>query len=488
MPQNIQAFITSDRVAQYTGGYWLNLETSLRFSGVSYAQYIKGNLYFPVNPKQINMDSINKYIAAGISAIVLENEDLVDQIRIPVLIVKKIGIAFAQTAKAVRQAVNPKTVLITGTEGKTGTKLQLGLLLSQLAKVHYIPNSQNNLHSVYRTLADLREDDEVELTEVGCGGNTRLNQTRGLAVNPDMVFYTQIGLAHMDFHHTLDGLLRNKASVLAGLREKGLCLVNTTIDCLDAFITQIRAQRADARILTYGERQEDNARVVEKSLDMEQLGWQVKAEIDGEPIAFFHPLFHQFVPVMSCGILLAIKRLGYDIQQAAPVFRQFKPYETMGQLLQLKKNGASFLFYNQSRRGGGINSIVSSFIDLNNFRVKGKIIALLGSMSIKEDEENTLMLHRETAYEVNRSQISRLYTTGIHMQITREYLDKPEIFVKHSDDYQELLQDLLDELQEGDLLFIKGHASLNLTRLAKMLLNHPDITHKYRIIKGVITL
>ncbi len=481
-------FLNSDRVQQFTQGRWLNLEQPLEFSGVSYAQYIKGNIYFPVNPGQLNMESINKYIDAGIRAIVLDDESLAQQIKIPVLLVDKVSIALAKVAHEVRQQVNPKAVLITGTEGKTGTKLQLGQLLERQAKVHYIPNSQNNLHSVYRTLADLEADDQIELTEVGCGANTDLNRRRGRAVNPDFVFYTRIGMAHMDFHKTIDGLLTNKASVLAGLRDGGVCLVNSTMDGFDNFLHKLQQEKPGVSILTYGERSSDTAKVLDKQFDKKRLGWQIKSSIEGEIVTFFHPLFHQFVPVMSSGILLLIKRLGYDIQKAAQEFIHFRAYETMGQLLELKRGDDRILLYNQSRRGGGINSITSAFADLKNFDVKGKVVALLGSMSVKEDEQNTLELHRDTAYEINNSKISRLYTTGVHMEIVRQYLDKPEIFVKHNDDFEALLEDLLAELEDGDLLFVKGHASLSMTRLVKKILKHKAFSHPYKIVKGVITL
>ena len=38
-------------------------------------------------------------------------------------------------------------------------------------------------------------------------------------------------------------------------------------------------------------------------------------------------------------------------------------------------------------------------------------------MSIKEDEKNTYELHKDTAELINKSNISKLYTTGPHMDI-----------------------------------------------------------------------
>jgi len=483
-----EAYLTAQRAEEFTGGTWLQCESDLKFTGVSYAQFIKGNIYFPVNKNKRDLVSIQDYIDIGISAVVLENEDLIHDISIPILLVESISKALSAVARGVRKNANPKTVLITGTEGKTGTKLQLHQLLKSQTKLHAVLNSQNNLNSVYRTLADIGIDDKVELTEVGCGANTNLNRTRGRVVNPDICFYTQIGLAHMDFHKTFDTLLTNKASVIAGLKEDGICIVNSTIECFDGFIHKLKKERQDVSILTYGYGKTDTAQVLEQTFDTKTRSWSITANIGGELVKYTHPVFHQFIPTMSVGILLVVKELGYDIQIAALEFMKFKPFETMGQLLDIRLNTGSFLFYNQSRRGGGINSIVSSFKDLENFTIKGKVIALFGSMSIKEDEQNTYELHKDTADLINTSKIDRLYTTGIHMDIVQKNLTNPSIFIKHSDDYNELLYDLMNDLDEGDLLFIKGHATLNLTRIAKMILNHKDTSHTYKIIKGLITL
>ena len=146
----------------------------------------------------------------------------------------------------------------------------------------------------------------------------------------------------------------------------------------------IRSYYAGVTILTYGLRDEDTAKVLSKTFNLETKSWKIKADIEGEIVEYEHPLFHQFIPIMSAGVLLVVKRLGFDIQKASKEFVNFTAYETMGQLLEIKKESGNFFFYNQSRRGGGINSIVSSFKDLENFDVKGKVVALFGSMSIKE--------------------------------------------------------------------------------------------------------
>jgi predicted DNA-binding protein YlxM (UPF0122 family) len=145
-----EAYITPQRLEEYTQGTWINCEYDLRFTGVCYNSLSSGALFFPVRPKNKNIQSINKYINAGIRAIVLDNDtkELIKDIDIPVLLVENLDKAFEDTAKGIRENADPVTVLITGTEGKTGTKLQLHDLLKRGEK--FLFEYESKLHLLER--------------------------------------------------------------------------------------------------------------------------------------------------------------------------------------------------------------------------------------------------------------------------------------------------------------------------------------------------
>jgi len=96
----------------------------------------------------------------------------------------------------------------------------------------------------------------------------------------------------------------------------------------------------------------------------------------------------------------------------------------------------------------------------------------VGGISIKKDSEWTQQAHTELAGFINKSPISRLYTTGNFMTYVREKLNNTEIFVKHSDDLVELAKDIMSELEPEDALFIIGSAYLYLGRLSDKLLRY----------------
>ena len=223
-------------------------------------------------------------------------------------------------------------------------------------------------------------------------------------------------------------------------------------------------------MFTFGTTKEDAGRLIDATFDTIKYGWNVTADIEGQEIGYFIPLFHKHGPLISVGVLLTIKKLGYDIQQAALDYDGIDPFETMGRLYTIFTGDGSVLFYDQSRRGG-IQGMRSAFDDIRNFKPDGKIVALLGGVSVEEDNEWTAKYNTELGQMVNASQIERLYTTGKYMNYAHDALENKSLLVKHSDNLDELAGDLIKEVQSGDLLFIMGSAYLYLGRLAKKILN-----------------
>lgn len=476
-----EIYLTPIRLAEYTDGYWLNgCDAYLTFTGVgTYNTYNIGNIYFVLQlddwmaEKKDIADEIQKIIQKGIKAIVLDRPEYAKGINIPVFMVNNAFSAFKKTAIKVRQEVDCMTILVTGTEGKTGAKVQLHHLLKYQAQTHAVLNSANTEIPVLRSLINLNKCDKIEINEVSVGSDEAYRVERAKMVNPNICLFTNIGPNHMDMHKTMDNLLAAKSSVVEGLREGGFCIVNAANDYYLGLVAAIRLRKPGLTILTYGKASANHAYLESASINQERLGWDLSAVIDGERVDYFLPLFQQHAPLMSVGILLTIKKSGYDIQQAAKNYADLEPFETMGRLLKLTKQEGEVLFYDQSRRGG-IQGMRSAFNDLKNFNVKGKIVALVGGVSVKKDGEWTQEVHRQLAELINNSPIARLYTTGNYMEYVHQQLTDKTLLVTHTDDLDALTDYLMSDIKAGDLLFIIGSAYLYLGRVSDKLLNYKD--------------
>ena len=484
-----EIFLAPNKLVEYTNGEWIDgVNENLRFSGVgTYGTYAKGNIYFTmaikdwIKEKKDVETELKKVLGRDIRAVVIDDMKYAPLIDVPILLVDDCFDAFKQCSIKVRQEHNPFTVLITGTEGKTGSKVQFHHILNGQVKTHAVLNSANTEIPVLRSLINLEADDEVEINEVSVGSDETYRVERTMMVNPNLCFFTNIGPNHMDMHKTIDNIMDAKSSVVEGLVEGGKCILNSTIEHYDKLLKAIDRRRKNIPILTYGRDKKDTAYLVSQTFHADKFGWDVEASIDGEVVKFFLPLFQNHAPLTSVGILLTVKEMGYDVQKAALDYEGLVPFETMGRILKIQKKSGEINFYDQSRRGG-IHGMKSAFNDMKNFKIKGKIVALVGGISTKKDTQWTKESHAELASMINDSKIQRLYTTGNFMDYVTNNLKKPEIFVKHSDDLDYLAYSLYGELQAGDLLFIIGSAYLYLGRVSDKILRLRDkSTYDYSI-------
>ena len=106
----------------------------------------------------------------------------------------------------------------------------------------------------------------------------------------------------------------------------------------------------------------------------------------------------------------------------------------------------------------------SAFKDIDNFQISGKKIAVLGGTSIEEDGEFTASQHKKMSKLVNKSSIDLLYTTGPYLDYFHENLSESmkSKLVMHTDDREQILQDLQRNIEDGDLVFVMGSAYLRL--------------------------
>jgi UDP-N-acetylmuramyl pentapeptide synthase len=475
-----EIYLTARKLSEYTQGQWFNLKINhLGFTGVgTYNTYSKGNIYFAlslkdwINEKKDIKKQFHSLIKKGIKAFVIDDSRYLPYLSLyPVLLVNDCFKAFKQAAVQNKKDSQCFTVLLTGTEGKTGAKIQLNHLLNYQTNAHAVLNSANIEIPVLRSLINIGKDDKVEINEVSVGSDEAYRVERSMMVSPDLCLFTNIGPNHMDMHKTIGNLLDAKSSVVEGLSDDGLCIIDASNQYFAGLVGAIKRRRANVHIETYGKDRENTAYLISASFDSDKLGWHVVASIDNEVIEYFLPLFQQHAPLASVGILLTIQKMGYDIQQAASDYASLVPYQTMGKVLKLHKPDGDIFYYDQSRRGG-INGMRSAFNDLNNFKIKGNFVAVVGGISVKKDSEWTKQAHTELAQFINKSPISRLYTTGNFMTYVRDNLTDPTIFVNHIDDLDELADHLITDLQPGDGLFIIGSAYLYLGRLSDKLVNY----------------
>jgi UDP-N-acetylmuramyl pentapeptide synthase len=470
-------YLTPDILQRISSGKWLNPNPALRFTGVgSHNTVGRGFLYycFLNEWKKQGKDAseeLEKIIKRGARAIVLDDAGYAEQFKVPMLIVDDVDQTMKKVAMATCQEVVRDAVLVTGTVGKTSFKIQLHHCLKKQIRVHAFLNSINAKIPTLRSLSSLKPDDDLEVIEIAVGAKPAVAEQRSRWVNPDICVFTDLGPNHMDIHKTVENLVHAKASVVAGLKQGGMCIVNRDAQFYRELVAEIKKRNNDIPIYTFGTDKPADAYLVDARVDSRDYGWNICARIDEQEIQYRLPLFQNHAPVQSLGVLLVVHKLGYDVQQAATDYQDtIDSFESMGRLFRLKFDNKQVLFYDQSYRGA-IQGMRSAFADIRNFNIIGRKIFVIGGTSVEKDTKYTREQHTEIAGLINDIGVDRLFTTGPYANYIHDNLDDRNILVKHSDDLDALAGGIKSELQDNDLLFIMGSGYLYLGRLGKKVLN-----------------
>ena len=471
-------FIDYFMLKKLSNSFAYNIKTeNIYFTNVvaAYNDVREGSLYFMTNmPAWIKSgnnptDVIEKIYKKGAKLIVIDKKEYLNKCSAPVLVVDDVLKFMKQASSFVRNIINPKRVFITGTVGKTGFKFQLNHLVSKQLKSHIRQDSGNMEVSICTSILSLRQTDEVEITEVavGLGG---VAEPRSAIVNPDICIFTEIGECHMDGHKTMENLVLHKASVVNGMKDDGICIINANSDYAYNVKIEILKQK-NVQIEFFGENSISDAAIIDAEFDKNNLLWNIYARIEDVFVRYQLPLINEHAPLVSTGVLLAAKKLGLDLIKACKDYATFEQYETMGRIHNIKTSRGSFMLYDQSRRGAiqGFKSAFSDFMRITSPN-KGRKVAIIAGTSIYNDTQWTKNQHTELASLINKAKISHLYTIGEYMNYVHDNINEKVQLVAHTDSYSDIEKIVINDIKDKDQIIIMGHGRHNLENLAKKIL------------------
>jgi len=144
---------------------------------------------------------------------------------VPVVRVDDPWQALAQLGAAVRAYIQPTSVAVTGSVGKTTVKDLTAAAVGAGKRVHAASGSYNNELGVPLTLLGLREDTEVLIAEIGA---RHVGDIAALAplLAPDVAIITAVAGVHLEVFGTIDDVARGKRELVEALGPDGTAVLN----------------------------------------------------------------------------------------------------------------------------------------------------------------------------------------------------------------------------------------------------------------------
>jgi UDP-N-acetylmuramoyl-tripeptide--D-alanyl-D-alanine ligase len=306
-------------------------------------------------------------VAGGARAILAERP--LAGLTVPVVEVADVWAALRALAAEVRAEVDPTTVAITGSVGKTTVKDLTAAAVAVGRRVHAARGSFNNELGVPLTLLGLEPTTEVLVAEVGA---RHVGDIRELAelVAPDVSVVTAVAAVHLEIFGTIEAIARTKGELVEALGPGGLAVLN-----VDDPRVRAMADRAPA-VLRVGMSSAD-AEVTARDVTIDRLG-RPRATVEtpwGEvevtvPIAGRHHLGNALLALAVAG------HLGVDLGAAAAAIGDASVSPWRGEVHEV----AGVTLFNDAYNANP-TSVRAALETVAGIRRSGRAWAVLGVMA-----------------------------------------------------------------------------------------------------------
>jgi UDP-N-acetylmuramoyl-tripeptide--D-alanyl-D-alanine ligase len=187
-----------------------------------------GDLFFALKGEHTDGHFyVNEALMNGAVAAVVESSTHAE----PEILVSDTLFALGQLAQKYREFFEPKTIAITGTNGKTTVKNLIGAILSKEYRVLHTEKNYNSLIGLPLTIFNLSGTEDYLVVEMGTSSSGEIKRLCEIA-QPDMGIITNVGPGHLKGLGSLAGVRKEKLSLIDALPEDGLALVGEGIGAL----------------------------------------------------------------------------------------------------------------------------------------------------------------------------------------------------------------------------------------------------------------
>lgn len=411
----------------------------------------KNGLFVPLPGTRDGHDFVKAAKENGAIATLWQKERANVPSDLMVLPVEDVTQAFQIIAQYYKQKIAPKTVAITGSNGKTTTKDMTASVLAQKYRTYKTQGNYNNDLGVPYTMLHMPDDTEVLILEIGMDHAGEIHFLSQLG-QPDVAAITLIGEAHLENLGSRKNIAKAKMEIVDGLAKEGILFVPADEDLLIDLIAPI-----SQKVQTFGLGQGDlQAEIVNETSE--------STEFEINDASFIIPVLGGY-NVKNALIAYGIGcYFGLSMEQIKNGLAQVELTKNRTQWLQAK-NGAKLLSDVYNANPTAMRLVLESF---GRLTLPGRRIAVLADML--ELGPDSSAMHASMA-EAIVGFYDFVYLYGEQMQALANRLT--ELNVPHAyfipAQRQAFLEQVQKEIQPTDSVILKGSNGMQLSELVALL-------------------
>lgn len=386
---------------------------------------------------------------------------------------------------------NPKIVGITGSVGKTSAKEAIFTVLAGKFRVRKNEKNYNNEIGVPLTIIGAEsgmqsirkwlrvflkwiwiiifpvEYPEILILEMGADRPGDIDYLTNF-VKPSVGIITEISSSHIEFFKTLEGIAKEKGTLVKKLEEKSLAVINIDNPHIEKLKNQIKS-----RVITFGFSDEAEMKATDISFIYSEnviRGISFKLNYNGSsvPVRLNNILAKHQIYAALAGAVVGIE-FGLNLVEISEFLSEFSsPCGRLNLVPGIKNTNIIDDTYNSSPA-----SVLAALEVLREIEAPRKIVVLGDMLELGEDTEKE---HRKIGEKISEVRADLFFAFGKRMQFAIDELksrnfSKEKIF--YFEDHENLGKKLQDEIKEGDLILIKGSQGMRMEKTVEEIMADP---------------
>jgi UDP-N-acetylmuramoyl-tripeptide--D-alanyl-D-alanine ligase len=462
--------LTLKNIADACSGTFIRGEDTAAVSGVSTdTREVKaGDVFFALIGENFDAhDFLGKAAEQGADALVVSDTD-----KVPggyaggVLLVEDTLRAYQDLAKYYKKLINPYTIAVTGSIGKTTLKDMIAQIVSWKYRTVYTDKNYNNHIGVPKTIFGMEEDTQVLILEMGMNHPGEIARLAHIG-RPDVCAITNIGLSHRENFDNDEGIFNAKMEIVTYFGGEQKLVINADDEQLQRLIPP---PDLCYRLVTCGTTEGCEYRITEPERSGEN---SIRFDMDhlGDTAHFDIPVAGLFNGLTAAIATASVSALGITPQQAAEQLKSLK--RTDHRLALYEERGIKVIDDTYNASPDSMKAAIDYLVQVGSHR---KIAVLAG---MNELGEKSPELHRAVGRYAADSKVDFLAAVGEKAREIaegyREVRNNPATAIEFENN--EAASVLLRAFTEpGDAVLVKGSRAFKTEEIVAALLKpkHKD--------------
>lgn len=348
-----------------------------------------------------------------------------------------------------RRALDVRVAAITGTNGKTTTKEMARAVVSTRYATHSTAGNLNNLIGAPLTLLAAREGAEAMVVELGTNAPGEIARLAEL-VEPQVGIVTGVAEGHLEGFGTLEGVLREKTSLLARLEADGVAIV---ADEPASLPERARSLTRRVRVAGWTDRADAELRADELRIDEDgrvRFRWQGR-----EGVLPFGGAAHVRNALLALGLGL---EWGVDPADGLAALAALEPPKLRGETRRFGELNVLVDCYNSNPA-----SLAAAVDTLLRTPRGGGRVVVVGSML--ELGPRSDALHRRSAAALAAADLDLIVATGLFVPAFEPLAGELGDRLVMEPDPVAAFEPMADRMSGDEVVLLKGSRGVALERL-----------------------